>query len=389
VSRKRLQLPPWLADHVIYAGYRWFVWLLSLGFVFWHNNQAWAIYGALLVVMLMVNLLTTMFAQNYLRLARRNPAVLSLDLLYAVPLLVSADGWNWAFFGYALSSLVAPALLYGWRGGLMAGLTFSGLQLAIGSVSGLTATQMIGDGDWPGGAKLLLILAVPACFGTFFPSLTEWLRTVVAEHQDEFPEKRLPFDDRPVRRDLAPPLIEPRVPPRSRDLNLPPAASAPETPFMLRAAAVGAPENGLEEIRRILFAPFSETDAELPVVLEILAERFKQHNSCTTRVSILGRTRSVPLAQRAVMVRLTQEALLNVQHHAQAGQVDLTLRYDLASVVLLIQDNGVGLLDGTYERPGLHALRAMSYRLSELGGRLDVFEAQNGGVTVRATVPLD
>jgi signal transduction histidine kinase len=67
----------------------------------------------------------------------------------------------------------------------------------------------------------------------------------------------------------------------------------------------------------------------------------------------------------------------------------MTLRYDINSVALLIQDDGVGLVDGTFERPGLHALRAMHYRVSELGGRLDVFQTEGGGVTVRAAMPLD
>jgi signal transduction histidine kinase len=31
----------------------------------------------------------------------------------------------------------------------------------------------------------------------------------------------------------------------------------------------------------------------------------------------------------------------------------------------------------------------MHYRLAELGGRLDVFETEGGGVTVRATMPLE
>ena len=49
----------------------------------------------------------------------------------------------------------------------------------------------------------------------------------------------------------------------------------------------------------------------------------------------------------------------------------------------------IHLIDGTYERPGLHALRAMQYRLAEHEGRLDVFELEGGGVTVRASLPLD
>ena len=49
----------------------------------------------------------------------------------------------------------------------------------------------------------------------------------------------------------------------------------------------------------------------------------------------------------------------------------------------------VSVVIATHERPGLHALRAMQYRLAEFGGRLDVFETEGGGVTVRATMPLE
>ena len=59
------------------------------------------------------------------------------------------------------------------------------------------------------------------------------------------------------------------------------------------------------------------------------------------------------------------------------------------SVALLIQDNGVGLVDGTFHRPGLHSLRAMQYRIAEFGGGLEVFETEGGGVTVRAAMPLE
>jgi len=123
--------------------------------------------------------------------------------------------------------------------------------------------------------------------------------------------------------------------------------------------------------------------------LDLLVLRFGQHTGVSARVTLLGRTRVVSPIHRGLLVRLAQESLLNVQQHAHAGSAMLTVRYDASSVALLIQDDGVGLLDGTHERPGLHALRAMQYRLTEFGGRLDVFETEGGGVTVRATMPLE
>jgi signal transduction histidine kinase len=135
--------------------------------------------------------------------------------------------------------------------------------------------------------------------------------------------------------------------------------------------------------------PLNAPDMELSAALDALATRFGKHTGMPIQVTFLGRTRSVHPLHRDLLVRLAQESLLNVQQHAHADAALLTLRYDATSVALMIQDNGVGLLDGTHERPGLRALRAMQYRLSEFGGRLDVFETEGGGVTVRATMPLD
>ncbi|MFN3372105.1 MAG: ATP-binding protein, partial [Chloroflexus sp.] len=62
---------------------------------------------------------------------------------------------------------------------------------------------------------------------------------------------------------------------------------------------------------------------------------------------------------------------------------------DDRSATLQVEDDGVGLLDGTYERPHLHALRALRYRVAEFDGQLAVFEGEQGGLTVRVTLPLE
>jgi signal transduction histidine kinase len=166
--------------------------------------------------------------------------------------------------------------------------------------------------------------------------------------------------------------------------------SLPEdAPRAAQATKIHAAEQGVEDLRRVIFTALQCLDMDLAAVLDMLALRFGQHTGTTARVTLLGRTRVVNSIHRELLVRLAQESLLNVQQHAHADAITLTLRYDATSVALMIQDDGVGLLDGTHERPGLHALRAMQYRLAEFGGRLDVFETEGGGVTVRATMPLE
>ncbi len=162
-----------------------------------------------------------------------------------------------------------------------------------------------------------------------------------------------------------------------------------DAPLAIQATKIGTTESNVEDLRNLIFMPLPSLDMDLGAALDLLALRFGQHTGTPARVTLLGRTRLLNPIYRDLLVRLAREALLNVQQHAHAGSAMLTLRYDATSVVLLIQDDGVGLLDGTHERPRLHALRAMQYRLAEFGGRLDVFETEGGGVTVRATMPLE
>ena len=162
-----------------------------------------------------------------------------------------------------------------------------------------------------------------------------------------------------------------------------------DAPLAAQATKIRAAEQSVEDLRRVIFTPLPSMDMDFAPALDLLALRFGQHTGVSARVTMLGRTRVVSPIHRGLLVRLAQESLLNVQQHAHAGSAVLTVRYDASSVALLIQDDGVGLLDGTHERPGLHALRAMQYRLAEFGGRLDVFETEGGGVTVRATMPLE
>jgi hypothetical protein len=100
-------------------------------------------------------------------------------------------------------------------------------------------------------------------------------------------------------------------------------------------------------------------------------------------------SRPLSYARQMVLVKLVHEALRNIQQHAHAHTAWLTLRYEPQIVALTIEDDGLGLLDGTHERPGLHSLRAIHYQLAEMDGVLDVHEGDDGGVVVRGWIPRD
>jgi signal transduction histidine kinase len=227
------------------------------------------------------------------------------------------------------------------------------------------------------------MMAGPVLFGGLLPGLVEILRRSFAHRGSRRRMPSLPQLDRDLGADA----------PRFTAVGRSPSRAHPsltdDTPLAVQATKIRAAEQSVEDLRRVIFTPLPSQDMDLAPALDLLALRFGQHAGVSARVTLLGRTRVVSPIHRRLLVRLAQESLLNVQQHAHAGSAVLTLRYDASSVALLIQDDGVGLLDGTHERPGLHALRAMQYRLTEFGGRLDVFETEGGGVTVRATMPLE
>jgi signal transduction histidine kinase len=389
LSGIRQNSSPWLADHVVFFVYRWLALALAALPLLWADWQA--AYGWALLAAALLNIPATLFAQGYVRVVRRTPALMAFDVFVMVLLLhvmrlssssEDLNGMSGAFVPYAYSSLVLPALLFGWRGGLMAGLAFVTMDRA--ALWSVRLPPTMTAFDW---ADLALTMVAPPAFGSILPPIIELLRRISARRRQRRAETRALVLDGQPRHDshleaFGFAALEHNTERGRQD-------ETTQAPLAMQATRVRAVEPSVEDLRRLLFAPFPSPDPELGEALDLLVLRFGQHTGAASRVVTLGRVRRLHSAHRSVLVRLTQEALLNVQQHAHAASAVCTLRYDATSVVLLLQDEGVGLLDGTYERPGLHALRAMHYRLAELGGRLDVFETEGGGVTVRATMPLE
>ena len=83
--------------------------------------------------------------------------------------------------------------------------------------------------------------------------------------------------------------------------------------------------------------------------------------------------------------RILQEALANIERHANASRVVVSLLQSQSSVELTVEDDGVGF-DPSSCRPGL-GLRSMRARVAKLGGVLAVERPiENRGTVVRVVV---
>ena len=86
--------------------------------------------------------------------------------------------------------------------------------------------------------------------------------------------------------------------------------------------------------------------------------------------------------------RVTQEALTNVEKHAQAQQVQVALKMTPDLVTLLVQDDGVGLTAVAENKPGHYGIRGMRERVEGLGGSFQLHSNGQGGTQVQLQIPL-
>ena len=97
----------------------------------------------------------------------------------------------------------------------------------------------------------------------------------------------------------------------------------------------------------------------------------------------------LPPAAEVQILRIVQEALLNVERHAEATEAWITLSSTRGTVDLTVRDNGRGLASDANggRESGQHGLRVMRERAGSIGGTLDITSGPGQGTEVRVSVP--
>jgi signal transduction histidine kinase len=91
----------------------------------------------------------------------------------------------------------------------------------------------------------------------------------------------------------------------------------------------------------------------------------------------------------AVVLRILGEALVNVERHAAARHVVVTLDGDEGALALTVEDDGrgFGTLDDAGPGEGHFGIALMRERAASIGARLSVGPGAAGGTRVRLEVP--
>lgn len=148
----------------------------------------------------------------------------------------------------------------------------------------------------------------------------------------------------------------------------------------------------LAESRRVVWAlrPEPLTDATLPETIERLAAETCESHGLHAACVVTGVPRPLGDAHDTALLRVVQEALANVVRHAHADDVTVTLSYMDDTVVLDVQDDGIGFAPSATvaaSSNGGVGLRSMRDRVHQLGGSVTVESAPGAGTTVAVALP--
>ncbi len=108
------------------------------------------------------------------------------------------------------------------------------------------------------------------------------------------------------------------------------------------------------------------------------------------RIQVEGAPRDLVPIVRDEAYRIACEAVRNAFRHAQAGQIEVEIRYDPRRLRLRVRDDGRGMdpkvLSGG-GRDGHHGLPGMHERAKLVGGKLAVWSELDSGTEAELTIP--
>jgi signal transduction histidine kinase len=151
----------------------------------------------------------------------------------------------------------------------------------------------------------------------------------------------------------------------------------------------------LEKARRLVLAlqPELLEEASLGEALQREAERWTLDYGIKTDYSVTGDLMALHPQAEVTLLRAMQEGLSNVQKHAEAQEVNVTLSYMADQVALDIQDDGVGFdpqnpSTSIGQDSGGYGLKVMQQRVELIGGNVVIESVPGQGTTLVIQIPV-
>ncbi len=132
--------------------------------------------------------------------------------------------------------------------------------------------------------------------------------------------------------------------------------------------------------------PMALKEKGLATTLREYVFEWENRNGVMINLAIQNAQR-MPLETEQAIYRMIQEALANVARHSQADLVNVSLVYNSETVILTVEDNGLGF-DAARKAGGM-GLRIINERVKSIGGQACIESEPGKGTKIMITAPLN
>jgi signal transduction histidine kinase len=144
-----------------------------------------------------------------------------------------------------------------------------------------------------------------------------------------------------------------------------------------------------ELVRGMLAALLPSNASDLTTALLVQARSVCGRAGIKVQVNSEGQPRRLSPIVQQQLVYLFQEALVNVEKHANARQVDVNLAWGEDTLTLSLSDDGKGFYPEEVRAGGHFGLAIMQERAQEINGQLTLSSCPDSGTELVLRLPLE
>lgn len=143
-------------------------------------------------------------------------------------------------------------------------------------------------------------------------------------------------------------------------------------------------KNVIGEVRDTLYDLRTDVGREkdFPTTVEEFGTRVAERSNLELILDC-DQVARLPILQEREMWRIAQEALINIERHAEASTAKVAWRSNGVNAVLEVVDDGRGFPAGSAGRPDSYGILGMRERASSIGASLEIISSPGEGTTVR------
>ena len=133
----------------------------------------------------------------------------------------------------------------------------------------------------------------------------------------------------------------------------------------------------------------SNDSSDLFRIFSRYAEQIEERSAMQVEFSNNGDPRPLSSKRMRQLFYIFREALTNIEKHAQASRVSISIGWDKDCLLLAVSDNGKGFDPFDIQYGGHYGLKFMRERAELLNGSMNIHSAADSGTRLMIRVPYE